>query len=308
MDLLILDKDFNKKLLIKSEKLLAELPPDFKKYLVPKSWTNIARDNLIKIDKVNEIRKRSFISPILSTEQLNELSASVLELDDLCELLEWREKLSGPSKKAFEDNIRSILKMPLTIDKETCDEKNKNQGRDKLFESSLFIKFKKAGYSVQLGDNPDLLVEVNGRKYAIECKRICNKDSYKNSIKRANDGLKKHSLEKTSTLGIVAIDYSKYFIDRPIQIIARSESELRYLFDLRESGFVSKTRDIFKNTNFGPLIPFMFLNHRGMGYEIDLPYSFKHLNIQETDYNGVWPLNHNLLQDFDALLKSVNEK
>lgn len=95
--MLVLTENFHQNLLDKSKKLLSEIPPDLKNVIPPNSWITKAQENLKIIIKVNEIRKRWLkfgvdMSPVPTKEQIYEMSASVLELDNLCSILEWRKK------------------------------------------------------------------------------------------------------------------------------------------------------------------------------------------------------------------------
>ncbi|HSW87978.1 MAG TPA: hypothetical protein VLG12_02330 [Candidatus Saccharimonadales bacterium] len=309
--MVILDKDYNSILLTKTQELLSELPIELKKNISSNSWTNKAQANVEKIIKVNEIITRwkqmsLDISPIPLEKDVYEMCVSVLELDNLCNVLEWRKKISGTSQDQYSSKLKVILRMPLTIEDE--DYSSKNLGRNCLFELNLYIKLLKAGYSVKLGDNPDISIEKGERKYAIECKRIFIKNSYEKNIKEAIGQLKKCSLDKTGTLGVVAIDYSRYFFGENSLTYADSEEELAIKFREKDSKFANETIDSFKRVRFSSKIPFLLLIHKGVGYVRGIPYSYSWLNIQETDFTRSLKEKKVLLKDFNMLSESINGK
>lgn len=73
----------------------------------------------------------------------------------------------------------------------------------------LYVKLAKASYDTSLNIHPDILVKINGREYAIECKRIFSENSLIRNILDAREQLRKHSLNKRNQLGIIAMSMTR---------------------------------------------------------------------------------------------------
>ncbi|VAW90102.1 hypothetical protein MNBD_GAMMA18-582 [hydrothermal vent metagenome] len=80
--------------------------------------------------------------------------------------------------------------------------------RDFAFELSVASRFIKGGFTVDLSDRADLVVDINGKKLFVECKRIRSEKKLKPRVNHANTQIEKRLKKCVSNKprGVVALD------------------------------------------------------------------------------------------------------
>lgn len=138
-------------------------------------------------------------------------SNQLYEIDYILEaILALRRDSSIPTQKEIDERIGYMLSGP----NYTKDENEKNSlARNYQSELRLAARLFNSGYTnIQFGIHPDVLVTINNRAYAIECKRIISRN-FQTIIENADLAIKqliKYKHPKTYA-GIVALDVSPFF-------------------------------------------------------------------------------------------------
>jgi hypothetical protein len=147
------------------------------------------------------------------------------ELREIVEVLEplidIYDTLPEESKRIVKEKIEIILTGPTYL----IDEGGNTKARNYQFEFRLTAKFISAGYEVYFLNNPDIVIKIKGRKYAIECKRVTGTTarSIQTNIESAVDQLMLHKSDYYA--GIIALDVSA-LLDRRTDILLSSSREL----------------------------------------------------------------------------------
>jgi hypothetical protein len=130
-------------------------------------------------------------------------------LTDLSNLNLILDQFADDDSKEFKDKFEEVLGGSF----DQTEEINKSSiARDTQFELLMCARFRDVGLVSYLGDiHPDVVVEINGKKYGFECKRIFNFNdhSVQNNIEKAIDQLYTNFVQKNMTnvgLPLICID------------------------------------------------------------------------------------------------------
>lgn len=162
---------------------------------------------------------------VLALKELREI------VEILTSLLKIYDSLPNESKKVVREKVEIILTGTTYI----LDEGDNTEARNFQFEFRLAAKLAEAGYAISFFENPDILVGVNNRKYAIECKRITGSSTrtIQSNIETAVDQLISHKEDYYA--GIVALDISA-LLDKRTDLLkgeSREATQNRVLDDLQ---------------------------------------------------------------------------
>lgn len=156
------------------------------------------------------------------------------ELREIVELLEpvinTYDTLPENSKKLVKEKVSIILTGATYF----MNEGKNTEARNFQFEFRLVAKFIEAGYKVHFLENPDIVVEIKGKRYAIECKRVTGKSqrSIQVNLESAIDQLIRN--KEHYYAGIVALDISALLDNRRdfLRSISRESAGNKVLDDM----------------------------------------------------------------------------
>jgi hypothetical protein len=154
--------------------------------------------------------------------------------------------------------IKDVLQGPYLPN----DENNtSNRSRNILFELSLAAKLRQAGFQPILGEHPDLVCEVMGRKVGFECKRPFSLARVPDRIQQAEGQLRRDlgDLRKFSpnARGIVAISLSRVFNPYNKLFVHSTEKSGREGLERLVSGIVDEFKPMW-NALRDPIIGTLF--------------------------------------------------
>lgn len=157
----------------------------------------------------------------------DELGFALKELHELSDILEQImasfDSLSDTSKKFIKEKMPIILSgTNFTVDENSAN----SAARNYQFELRLASKFAQAKYkNIAFAEHPDLLVTVESKPYAYECKRIFGNPETKIQS-NIETGLKQLERNKDSYFsGVVALDLSPQYELGKNWLIAKSREE-----------------------------------------------------------------------------------
>jgi len=272
-----------KDLITSLNKNIASLDTQFNCKIPDNSWIGeaikITEDLIIRIDNDKKLDE----SQLQDKFYLDKCYSSLSQLQELNFILSGIRLIDKQDIKIFLKKLKIVFNAPLLMSNETS---NSNEGRNTLFELKLFLRFKYANYNVNLcADHPDILLIVDGRGYAIECKRIYKPETLISNAKVAIEQLQKYSLSQENRFGIVAISITRYFHSGNKYLAAKSENTARLRINQEMSTLFKRNKQALLSL-FPVKIPVLILEFSDRG-EIQKPYSFNFFDIIETA-NGRW--------------------
>jgi len=284
-----------KDLLITLKKKIVVLDNRFGYKIQNDSWINkaikITEDLIIRINNNKKFDELQLQDELYADKCYSSLS----QLQELIYIFENISLISKEDIKIFLRKLGIILNAPLLMSDETS---NSNEGRNTLFELKLFTRLKNENYNVNLCTNhPDILLKVNDREYAIECKRIYKPETLISNAKIAIKQLQQYSLSQKNRFGIVAISITRYFHSGDKYLQTKSEDAARTRINYEMITLLEHNKQALLDL-FPIKIPVLILEFSDRG-EIQKPYSFNFLDIIETS-NGRW-------QNFDQVKKDLNK-
>ncbi len=282
-------------LLISLKKSISILDTKFSFKIQSDSWVNkaieIVEDLIIRIHNNKKFNELQLQDKLYADKCYSSLS----QLQELNYIFENISLISEEDIKIFFKKLRIILNAPLLMSDETS---NSNEGRNILFELKLFTRLKNANYNVNLcANHPDILLKVNDRKYAIECKRIYKSKTLISNVKVAINQLQQYSLSQKNRFGIVAVSITRYFHSGDKYLSAESEYTARARINHEMTTLFTQYRQTLLNL-FPIKIPVLIFEFSDRG-EIQKPYTFNFIDIIETS-NGRW-------QNFDQVKKDLSK-
>jgi hypothetical protein len=157
------------------------------------------------------------------------------------------------------------------------------------------------GYKTTLfDDNPDIIVETYGYKYAIECKRIYKEESFISNIKEAKKQLVNNSIGKKSRRGLIAISVTRAFNSGGTKKLVTETAQ-------EASESVDSVLEAIYKENVGAIsellpytIPGLLLEYSDIA-EINVPYWIHKMLFARLANTG----SAKVLNDFDKLIKMV---
>lgn len=157
----------------------------------------------------------------------DKMGFALKELHELSDLLENIAQIYDDLSEESKSFIKSKIPTILSGTNFTVDETPKNSAaRNNQFELRLASKFITAKYkNISFAEHPDLLVGVESRPYAFECKRILGNPQKRISrnIEAAIDQLRANSSEYYA--GVVAVDLSPQYEKGKNWLISESREE-----------------------------------------------------------------------------------
>ncbi len=167
-----------------SKTRLGEYKKDFSLFLNP-DRKNIPADDL-------ELSKEFYVFMQAQTEAVQLIRLMNTYQDRACEgfLVTFKKTILGLKLRRDAINI------------------TQDSARDFAFELSIASRFIKGGFTVDLTDVADLIVDINGKKLFIECKRIRSKRKLIKRVKHANTQIGKRlkSCISKKPRGLIALD------------------------------------------------------------------------------------------------------
>jgi len=283
-------------------KKIAILEAEFNCKIPENSWVSeaikITEDLIIRID----IDKKLDKSQLQDKSYTDKCYSSLSQLQELNFVLAGIRLIGKQGTRIFLKKLKIIFNAPLLMSNETS---NSNEGRNILFELKLFLRLKNANYNVRLcADHPDILLIIDGREYAIECKRIYKPETLISNAKVAIEQLQRYSLSQENRFGIVAISITRFFHSGDKYLAAKSEEAARVRINYEMTTLLEHNKQALLDL-FPIKIPVLILEFSDRG-EIQKPYSFNFLDIIETA-NGRWSNFDQAKKDLYKLGQRENE-
>jgi hypothetical protein len=153
---------------------------------------------------------------------------SIVSITETAELADILPFLRWAPQEAVADKLVHVLGGPLLPIDEGL---NSNQARNLLFELNLASKLWKAGFAPELGEHPDLIIEVSSKRLLIQCKRPFSLKGAHRALGAAKGQLIR-DLHKapTGSRGIIALSLTR-LLNQGNQILVYGE-EMRARRDL----------------------------------------------------------------------------
>lgn len=285
-----------RKLIKAIEENLALLESQFEVNVPDPSWVNEAIDITKDLIKRVDSKKSLDNSQLQDEFYMDKCFSSVSQLYELNSILYYINLLDRGGLHILLRKLKVVFMAPLLMSNEN---ENTNEGRNTLFELRLFIRLNKNGYNAKLSsDHPDIIVIVNGREYAIECKRIFKPETLVINVNAAINQLLKYSLRRENRTGIVAISITRFFHsgDKFLEAETEEAAKARINHEMKIL-LESHKQELF--TLFPFEIPALILDFSDRG-SIKKPYTFNFLDIVETA-NGRLSKFGQVMTDFTNL-------
>jgi hypothetical protein len=189
------------------------------------------------VEKVNSLLKdkKNLENYLKDNEFKWKVTSSIITLTEFHFVVSNLDVFKQENTYELYRKLSDVVKMPLLVREEDATTST-NQGRNSLFELRLYIRFALAGFDVVLQEHPDILVKVNEREYAVECKRVFTEETFIKNCERARDQIKKYSLTKRQRLGIIAISVTRAFHSGDLKLVTstvkKASDTVSYYMDL----------------------------------------------------------------------------
>ncbi len=176
------------------------------------------------VDRLEHARVHGTIDEI-SGDELGRMRFALTELSNLSLIL---DQFNGDKSPIFVSKFKEMLKGSKDQIEESS---SSSRARDTQFELLMCARFREVGLSASLGDvHPDIYLELNGRKYGFECKRIFNfnQGAVQSNIEKAISQLNDYFLDSDPTkrgLPILCID--RYITGGDKVLMAHDETSVR---------------------------------------------------------------------------------
>jgi len=283
--------------------------------------SNVVANNLIKLMDVSVVESRfseyqqllKSLSTAWENNQIRDFTKrypkritlfalkELKEIIIICEeIFDKSDKYSLRYKNDLKIKLKTILGGPFYTFKETS--KNSN-ARNIQFELRIATTCSKTGLTTKIGELPDVTVEVDDRKYFIECKRIIGKSERTifNNLDNALNQINNNPVEYYS--GIICLDVSPQF-DNGNLILKKNNvvTAEKFVLDQLEKYvfYIYKRSEKLKKLATKKKIGMLWLNFSGV-YEVQDGFGW----INE---NGLLVLNkenklqsEQILKDFSVL-------
>lgn len=246
-----------------------------------------ARDN--KIDQNEYFRQEEYL--------YDKTVTSLSELTNVNSILKPIDKINKDSLKVFLNKLKKVFNAPMLMKDENL---NSSEGRNTMFELRLFTKLVALDFDANLPaeQHPDILVNVNGNTYFIECKRIFKKETFIKNVQNAIDQLEKYSLKNKLGYGIVALSITRYFHAGDKRLEATTEEAMKRRIEVEMDKLIEENRDdLFSRFPFK--IPALFLDFSDRAVA-DKAYCVNLIDVIETA-NGRSSLFYKVRKDFNGL-------
>lgn len=159
-----------------------------------------------KLREIEAARGAGTLASLNTRPDVTELVWSAVEGQEFADIFRG---IRGYDAAVVKRLLQKALKGPLQPLHETSD--GSNAGRNTIFELRLGAGLRRAGASVTLGHQADLLIDHAGAHIYVECKRPFYEHSVRRNIMKARSQLRRRFAtdQHNLTVGIVAISVSK---------------------------------------------------------------------------------------------------
>jgi hypothetical protein len=273
------------------EENLENLPNNFS--IPQNTWIYSGKEqckDLIQFLSKNEIKT---IYTAFTPRQIYEFQVILSQIDELNKVFKLKNLVDKNSYKNYIKKLKILLNtktMPLYPEKENG---ISNEGRNTLFELRLLKKFIEAGYRVEIPDeqHPDFRFYTSKRQYSVECKRIFTPETFTQNIEQAIGQLMEYSIINNNTLGVVAINISRYFnINKNGKLFIAENHRLAEFKILKDyTTFARETIKNYRKINIPfriPLILFEYYEFGLIGGKLS-SVSFTDINNTQSRSKGI---------------------
>ncbi|GAB3535465.1 hypothetical protein [Photobacterium alginatilyticum] len=125
----------------------------------------------------------------------------------------------------------------------------KDQSRDFAFELGMASRFIKAGYNVDLRGISDLVVDINGTKLYVECKRMKSFKQLAKRVKAANEQIKTrlNSDNSSKSRGMIALNVTDIVLEGNTPLVFSKLEDYQQTSARTLKGFVLKNKATLAN-------------------------------------------------------------
>lgn len=222
---------------------------------------------------------------------------SLSELTNINSILKPIDKVDKNSLRVFLNKLKKVFNAPMLMKDENY---NSSEGRNTMFELRLFTKLVALNFDANLPteQHPDILVNVGGNTYFIECKRIFKKETLIENAQDAINQLMEYSLKNKSGYGIVALSVTRYFHAGDKRLEATTEETMKRRIEVEMDKLIKENReDLFSRFSFK--IPALFLDFSDRAVA-DKAYCVNLMDVIETA-SGRASLFYKVQKDFSRL-------
>ncbi len=237
---------------------------------------------------------------------------SICNCYSIKKILDTIKLLDNTNKKVFYNKFKKNIFDAefMSINENT----NTNQGRNVLFELTLFNTFISRGYHPILSNNnEDISIEIGNNKYIIECKRPFKTNDFNNIYRNINIARKQINNRRKKTnfdYGIIALSTERFFNKGNKFLSFNSEVEARDFINRKMAELINKINsNIVKEPELKCLIrdyyliPAIFFNFKDIALINSRPYVVDMLYLSSTRYNNNSMDIFNIIQnDFKKLI------
>ena len=186
--------------------ILADLAP-FEEYVgslkLPEASHRL-RQIIAKIGEIEDARLRGSVDALYKRPDLPELVWSLVEGQEFIEIFRG---LRGYDSAIMRDLLEKALRGPMNPARET---NASNIGRNTAFELRLGSGLRRAGGTVTLGGDADVILDYAGARIYFECKRPFYQHNVPANTEKALSQLQRRlDAEKRTAVGFVAVSVSK---------------------------------------------------------------------------------------------------
>jgi hypothetical protein len=190
-------------------------------------------------------------------------------------------------KNAF-DSFNSAQALD-TIKKSVAGQKFRNgsktdQSRDFAFELSMASRFIKAGYDVDLRTITDIVVEIDGRRLYVECKRIKSEKQLEKRVKEANSQTKVRISGDTSSRSrsFIALNLTDVINPTAMPIIQSSLGSYQRVSAATLKDYVTSNTSTLSKKQHNKCLG-VFTEFTTQGF-INTPDEYAFVNLRESNF------------------------
>ena len=135
---------------------------------------------------------------------------------EACQIIRIWNTFKGGDHKGLRERVKEIMKGK-SLRPEAIKKNSKNNSddpaRDFSFELNIASRFLKSGYDIDLTEECDVVVDLNGKKLYVECKRIKSSKQLKKRVKSASEQITRRiGANRNKKYGLVALDVTDILI------------------------------------------------------------------------------------------------
>lgn len=172
----------------------------------------------------------------------------------------------------FVDSIKALRKqdcrIPVPVLEAALDgpadlhfkDENSNRGRNTMFEIAIAGRVARAGLTPELGGEPDVRFDLEGRQILIECKRVFSEKGIARCLAVAGRQLKRDLARSCDPrdCGIIAVSISRVFNQGDKMFVARNEDMLRERLREEVDSVIQRQEGTYRNVRDPKIAGFLF--------------------------------------------------